>query len=329
MLVQDTVIGRIDKVEKAIKRIQTFEPRDGSGYYLAFSGGKDSQCVYHLAKMAGVKFDAHFNVTSVDPPEVMKFIKTNYSDVIWDYPVDIHGKRMSMWKAIENNDIPPTRAQRYCCEILKERGGEGRVTLAGVRWAESARRRDAQGVVSIRTESQKIIQEQLSKNQAAHLNNKGGIVFIDDNEETRRLVEHCYRSKKTMVNPIIDWDEDDVWEFLNGIVKVPHCILYDEGFKRIGCIGCPLQGTAGMIEDFKRWPKYKELYINTFNRMLEKCNHNYFDCKNGNEVLDMWIKLSTPDKEYAEEGQQDDVEFKENESILIPETYMLDLIRKK
>ena len=49
------------KVYMAIKRLQSFEPPDG--YFIAFSGGKDSQCVYHLAKMAEVKFDAHYAIT--------------------------------------------------------------------------------------------------------------------------------------------------------------------------------------------------------------------------------------------------------------------------
>ena len=47
----------VDKVELAIRRLKGFEPPEG--YYVAFSGGKDSQCIYHLCKMAGVKFDAH------------------------------------------------------------------------------------------------------------------------------------------------------------------------------------------------------------------------------------------------------------------------------
>lgn len=66
------------KVELAIKRLKAFEPPEG--YYVAFSGGKDSQCVYHLCKMASVKFDAHYAITSVDPPELVQFIKKNYPD---------------------------------------------------------------------------------------------------------------------------------------------------------------------------------------------------------------------------------------------------------
>lgn len=51
------------------------------GYYLAFSGGKDSRALYHIAELAGVKFDAHMNLTSVDPPEVIRFVKQAYPGV--------------------------------------------------------------------------------------------------------------------------------------------------------------------------------------------------------------------------------------------------------
>ena len=65
-LVYDDLLGHHDKVQTAIGRLKAFEPPEG--YFLAFSGGKDSQAVYHLAKLAGVKFDAHYSLTTVDPP---------------------------------------------------------------------------------------------------------------------------------------------------------------------------------------------------------------------------------------------------------------------
>ena len=55
MLKENTLFGVRDKVAEAIQRLQSFEPADG--YYVAFSGGKDSQCIYHLCEMAGVKFE--------------------------------------------------------------------------------------------------------------------------------------------------------------------------------------------------------------------------------------------------------------------------------
>lgn len=66
----------------------------------------------------------------------------------------------------------------------------------------------------------------------------------DDNDENRRLAEFCYRTQKMLLNPIVDWTDEEVWEFLNEVVHAPHCCLYDEGYTRIGCIGCPMAGAA-------------------------------------------------------------------------------------
>ena len=268
-LVEDTLFGHIDKVQTAMERLQAFEPPEG--YYLAFSGGKDSQCIYHLAEMAGVAFEAHYSVTTVDPPELVRFIKKEYPDVIWDKHYGKDGKPMSMFRLISEHTIPPTRQNRYCCAELKETGGEGRVVVTGVRWAESVRRKNLHGVVNIRTKSKKFIDNALENVDGSKLNNRGGLIFLDDNEDTRRLVESCYQKKRTTVNPIIDWTEEDVWEFLNEVAKGPHCSLYDEGYTRIGCVGCPLQGREGMIRDFERYPAIKNMYIKAFEKMIE--NH--------------------------------------------------------
>ena len=269
MLLEDTLFGRVDKVQKAIERLKAFEPPEG--YFLAFSGGKDSQCVYHLAKMAEVKFEAHYSVTTVDPKELVRFIKKEYPDVIWDRHYGKDGKPMSMLRLIAEHTIPPTRQNRYCCAELKETQGKGRVVVTGVRWAESARRKNLHGVVNVRTKSKKFIDNALENIPQAKLNDRGGLVFLDDNEETKELVEQCYIKKRTTVNPIIDWLDEDVWEFLNEVVKVPHCCLYDEGFTRIGCCLCPLQGRDGMLRDAERWPEMKNLYIYAFDKMIK--NH--------------------------------------------------------
>lgn len=138
-LIENTLFGVKDKVQIAIDRLKAFEPPEG--YYVAFSGGKDSQCIYHLCVQAGVKFDAHYSITSVDPPELIRFIKKYYPDVSRDYPRDADGKVVTMWNLIPKHTIPPTRMARYCCAELKETSGKGRVTVTGVRWAESARRK--------------------------------------------------------------------------------------------------------------------------------------------------------------------------------------------
>lgn len=145
MIHQLNIQGK-DKVQVAIDRLKTFEPKEG--YYLAFSGGKDSVVIKALADMAEVKYDAHYNLTSVDPPELVQFIKT-FNDVQIDIPRYKDGKQITMWNLIASKKMPPTRKVRYCCAELKERCGQGRLVITGVRWAESANRKRNQGEVTV------------------------------------------------------------------------------------------------------------------------------------------------------------------------------------
>jgi phosphoadenosine phosphosulfate reductase len=252
------------KYQKAIMRLKELEPTEG--YYLAFSGGKDSQCIYHLAKDAGVKFEAHYNVTGIDPPELVYFIRENYPDVI----CDMYDK--SMFKLIENKGLP-TRLHRFCCEHLKEHGGEGRRVVTGVRWAESVRRKKNRSTFEIFAKKQK--------------NRR----YTDDNDEGRRMTENCIKKGKIIVNPIIDWECSDVWEYIHA-KSLKYCLVYDCGYKRLGCIGCPMGGTCGMTKDFERYPKFKKLYLNA----IEKFLAGYFErCKLKNKepfltTADEWMQ---------------------------------------
>jgi len=264
-LQEQTLFGVTDKVQKAVERIKAFEPPDG--YYLAFSGGKDSQCIHNLAKEAGVQFEAHFHMTSVDPPEVISFVKKHYPDVIIDKPPE------SMWRLIERKKIPPTRMIRYCCGVYKEKGGKGRTVITGIRWDESVRRKNNRAMLELNAYS------------------KSKIMLNNDNDEVRRMFETCQLKGKHILNPIIDWLTDDVWEYLNGN-DLPHCCLYDEGFTRIGCIGCPMSGKKGMIKEFERWPKYYNAYLRAFDRMLVARQNSGLDCSfwpDAQAVMDWWI----------------------------------------
>lgn len=279
-LIEHDLLGnRIDKAFAAIQRLKAFEPPEG--YYMAFSGGKDSVVLKALADEAGVNYDAHYNATTVDPPELVRFIRERHPDV------EIVKPDIPMRKLIPQKKMPPTRLVRYCCSHYKEGHGEGRVTLTGVRWAESRNRKDNQGAVTIIGASAK----DLAEGTTYHRTGKGGIVMNYDDAETRRSVETCYRTHKTLVNPIIDWTDEDVWEYIK-TRNLPYCSLYDEGFTRLGCVGCPLGGDAAMRRELSRWPAIRKVYISAFDDMIKARKDAGMPCtwKNGEEVMRWWTR---------------------------------------
>jgi len=244
-LLEYTLWGDRDKVKIAIERLRQFEPPEG--YWLAFSGGKDSVTLKALADMAGVRYAAHYSRTTVDPPELERFIRQCHPDVIWHYP------EKSMFQLILEKEFwPPMRQQRWCCELLKEGSGEG-IILTGVRWAESGRRKQ------------------------------------------RKMIEPCFRDRtKTYLMPIIDWANDDVWEFIR-VYGVPYCSLYDEGFERLGCILCPMSGPMGAARDIARWPKFAAAYVRTFDKLIEKRAElgKKITFKTGQQLFDWWIRRNS------------------------------------
>lgn len=112
-----------------------------------------------------------------------------------------------------------------------------------------------------------------------------------DDDNARRSVEHCYRTDKTLINPIIDWEEEDVWDFLNSN-GIPHCSLYDEGYTRLGCVGCPIGGGKKQRAEFARWPKYEEMYKRAFRKMIEARIAAGLQCdfKTPDDVMQWWLQ---------------------------------------
>ena len=215
-----------EKIESAIGLLREFEARALSlspdGYWLAFSGGKDSQCIVELARMAGVKHRPVYNVTTIDPPELVRFIRREYPEVEFSRQT-----RHLLARLVAKGNGPPTRLARWCCAEYKERGGTGMAKIVGIRIAESARRAKLWRTVVP--------------------NRNGGVILC----------------------PIAYWTDADVWAF-HAERNLPHCELYDEGFTRLGCVGCPLAGPAQQARQFARWPRYAAMWRRAVVRNWER-----------------------------------------------------------
>ena len=251
------MLHSVELLQKAEKIALNYDAENG--YYLAFSGGKDSQALFHMTQLAGVKFCGHMNLTSVDPPEVIRFVKKNYPEVELIKP----GK--SIFQIAVERQVLPTMRVRWCCAEYKETAGAGKVTLIGIRKAESSRRAkrneveinnrkfsgDLDGLDEYRQEQRAKHARRKSKEQSVNITNA-------DEEQTLG----CIHGKESLlISPIIHWTEKDVWEFLNDVVRVPHCSLYDEGWHRIGCIGCPMSSYKLKMIENKRYPHVKRGWI--------------------------------------------------------------------
>lgn len=242
MLKEQTLFGTVDRVGQAIDRLKTFEPPEG--YYLAFSGGKDSIAIKQLAIEAGVKFDAHYSVTTIDPPELVYFIRGHHRDVIWDRP-----EKPFLVKLVEHGF--PRRQSRWCCEFYKEGGGAGRLVITGVRWQESTRRK------------------------------------------SRKMVESCVRGRgKRLLHPIIDWSEAQVWAFVRSR-NLPYCKLYDEGWRRIGCLFCCMASATQRQREVEQYPRYAKAFRRAFRRLYDRRKavgaKSIERWKDGNEMFEWWL----------------------------------------
>lgn len=123
-----------EKIEETIHYIQEHSPPEG--YYLGFSGGKDSIVLYDIALKSKVPFQAYYSCTGIDPPEITRFIRKHYPTVTFLFP------KRHFFKEMEKKGIP-MRMQRWCCNFLKKDPGKKiplPYRLMGIRKEESFRR---------------------------------------------------------------------------------------------------------------------------------------------------------------------------------------------
>lgn len=270
----------INLLKKSEKMALEMDPENG--FCLAFSGGKDSQVLYHLAVMGGVKFKAHMNLTSVDPPEVIRFVKQHYPEV------ELIKPKMSIYDMAKKKGCLPTRCIRWCCKEFKENSGAGKVSLIGIRREESVKR---------------------SKRNEIEMSEYKFSGNFDQWSEHREKMLNCVNGKdQVLVSPILNWTIRDVWEFLNSN-NIPHCSLYDKGYKRIGCILCPMSNYRHKIREIRNYPHVKRNWIKAIEWMMENKWTEKRLADNPEMAFNWWISGKSFKQFYADEYLQQKIDF--------------------
>lgn len=284
MLNEFTLFGNLDRVQTAIERLKAFAElavsANPNGFIVLDSGGKDSGTIKALAFLSGVPFEIVHNHTTADHPLTVGFVREEQKR--WQksgipyritYPY-YKGKRTSMWDMIVLKG-PPTRVRRWCCDVLKKnRAEKGRFAVSGVRWAESVRRKNSRHLYEAPLNAKTLVGFHFAEDAKGYLE-----------REPTRLARGQF-----LINPIIDWTDEDVWEF-HSKYKLSYNPLYDMGYKRVGCVGCPMGNNKRELE---KMPEFKRLYIRAFQRYLDRRpdlteTHFWHD---GNSIYRWWVDNS-------------------------------------
>ena len=290
-----------EKSEKA-KRVLRLAAKMSRQYYnepliICYSGGKDSDVLLHLAvdTLDPADIYALNSHTTVDAPETVYHIREVFAELKEKgIQAEIRkptykGEPTTMWKLIQERNMPPTRIARYCCQVLKEASSPHRFCALGVRAAESAKRkgRDAFGTRGGDVQGRAFFSLDHAEEVYQEAQERDSVWDC-------KLIESAKKNDELICNPIYEWTDTDVWEYIreNGIKTNP---LYVKGFHRVGCIGCPLGGWKSMLMEFEMYPKYKRAYIRAFDKMVERNMEKGLKTrwKTGQEVFEWWVNEPT------------------------------------
>ena len=299
------------KIEKAYKILRLGADMSKEFYdkplIVTYSGGKDSDVLLQLAIecLKPNEFEVMNSHTTVDAPPTVYHIRETFKRInelgiktYIKFPRDKEGNFVSLWTLIPKKLMPPTRQIRYCCDVLKEQTTPNRMIATGVRSSESVKR-------SKRNEVEYIVKNKEKWAESKYTYEHAEEVFKDAMARKGqphaevwdcRLIENARKKKNTVVNPIFSWTDKEVWEYIHDR-KVKYNPLYDMGYKRVGCVGCPLGSRKTQIKEFEDFPKYKDLYIKAFDRMIaeriktgskkKKANDSWSD---GKSCFEWWIR---------------------------------------
>lgn len=284
-----------EKIKEATETLKLASQMSEQYYHkpltICYSGGKDSDVLLDLALRGGIPFEIINSHTTVDAPptvyhirEVFEKIKEEGFKATILYPT-YKGERTSMWELIPKKQIPPTRIARYCCQILKEQSTPNSLVALGVRANESVQRAQRNSF-EVRGKTKK---------QAKRFSLEHTVeVYREANElgdaYDCTLIKAAKENKNLICNPIINWTDRDIWGYIREH-KIKYNPLYDMGYCRVGCIGCPM-ASKERYKEFRDFPKFELNYKLAFGRMLQRLKESGINTKwkSAEDVFLWWME---------------------------------------
>lgn len=243
------------------------------GYWLGFSGGKDSVVLLSLAKLSGVKFHAEYHVVGNDAPSTVYFIRENFPEVHFWHPKE------KFIPLVRKKGLP-TMQRRFCCERTKEAGGKGEVVLTGVR-AEESRKRASYSEIEIFSRRK----EHEGKDHSR------GVEWLKE-------VEHqCLKGQdRVLVRPLLNWTEDEIWEYTQKY-KLPVNPNYRD-FGRVGCMFCPFAPVSQVKKYERKYPGFHRALMNALHVYWDKYDTHIFPSP---EIYYQWWKSKKSIADYLKD----------------------------
>lgn len=274
------------KIEDSVKLIQQYEQEADKygGFHTAYSGGKDSEVLLWLMNLSGVKHMPFHNVTTIDPPENIRFIRKTHPEV------QIITPPLNFFQLVEKQGYLPDMQHRFCCRKLKEDTFKGFVAT-GVRHDESQTRANYIPVC---------------------FNSK------NTSEQKTYSPAKMRKNRKVHFRPMLQFQENEIWEIIEEQNLTLNPIY--ESYGRVGCMFCPYKNKKEMLYSAKSYPKYFKLLLRTISNIMQ--NKNYMsEFKNATplSIFLWWISKQTAKQFFT---QLSLFENDDNNSTLLQHTFI-------
>lgn len=263
------------KIKFSERRIKEWYEAHNGLVSVSFSGGKDSTALLHLVRSLYPEVPAVFSDTGLEYPEIRDFVK-KIDNVVWVKP------KVPFNKVIEKYGYPVVskRVAQYVGEVQNTKSSNMiRLRTTGIR-KDGTRSPLAmiskkwQGLINAPFKVSGACCKHIKKDPLnKYVKETGRVPYIgtmasDGAQRKKTYLEYgcnSFDQKDQRSTPIAFWMEEDVWEYLRSM-GVPYCSIYDQGFKRTGCMFCMF----GI--------QFDEKYNNRFHKMARTHPDQYKYC---------------------------------------------------